>query len=112
VLAVPTISWAGYLLTTWAVLPARLRRRSAGPPPDLSTCNEIFLPFSRVLAQDDKPAVFGRQSPRLHDFESHDGMTEEKLTKSFFSTHFRSPAASSASGFGKPVPISPGRGNF
>ena len=47
-----------------------------------------FPSFSQGLAQDPTTRRIWYGIATAHDFESHDGMTEEKLYQKLFSTHF------------------------
>ena len=47
-----------------------------------------FPSFNQGLAQDPTTRRIWYGIATAHDFESHDGMTEEKLYQKLFSTHF------------------------
>ncbi|MFM9111621.1 MAG: photosystem I chlorophyll a apoprotein A2, partial [Prochlorococcaceae cyanobacterium] len=47
-----------------------------------------FPSFSQGLAQDPTTRRIWYGIATAHDFESHDGMTEERLYQKLFSTHF------------------------
>jgi photosystem I P700 chlorophyll a apoprotein A2 len=47
-----------------------------------------FPKFSQDLAQDPTTRRIWYGIATAHDFESHDGMTEEKLYQKLFATHF------------------------
>ena len=47
-----------------------------------------FPSFSQGLAQDPTTRRIWYGIATAHDFESHDGMTEEQLYQKLFSTHF------------------------
>ena len=47
-----------------------------------------FPKFSQDLAQDPTTRRLWYAAAQAHDFESHDGMTEENLYQKIFGTHF------------------------
>jgi hypothetical protein len=78
----------GGIATTWAFFLARIIAWDKSAEDSKKPMATKFPKFSQDLAQDPTTRRIWYGIATAHDFESHDGMTEENLYQKIFASHF------------------------